>query len=265
MPHFVRWLDEGLYPNHQDHWDDAEFRETILRHLSPSSEILELGAGAGVVKEMSFRGMASRVRGVDPDPRVLQNPHLDEACLGIGEALPYSDASFDLAFADNVLEHLENPAAVFSEIARALKPGGLFLVKTPNRYHYVSTLARILPQCVHRWYNYLRGRQVVDTFPKYYRANTRIDLLKHALSAGLILREVRLLEGRPEYLRLTVPTYLMGCAYERLVNSLASLENFRVVLIAIFEKPDAAPVVAQPAAERFREPLAVRWNQPAPV
>ncbi len=46
-----------------------------------------------------------------------------------------------------------------------------------------------------------------------------------------------LIEGRPEYLRLSSFTYLLGWLYERLVNALPGLEQFRILLIAVLEKP----------------------------
>lgn len=44
--------------------------------------------------------------------------------LGIGESLPFVDASFDAVISIAVLEHVRNPFACAREIARVLKPGG---------------------------------------------------------------------------------------------------------------------------------------------
>jgi SAM-dependent methyltransferase len=133
-----RWLDRGRYRNFENRWDDRLLREAVLREIDPTKELLDLGAGAGIVPEMAFKGLARRVCGVDPDPRVVENPHLDEGREGFGESIPYPDASFDVVVSDNVLEHLDNPVEVFSEVRRVLKPGGVFLAKTPNRWHYVA-------------------------------------------------------------------------------------------------------------------------------
>jgi ubiquinone/menaquinone biosynthesis C-methylase UbiE len=92
---------------------------------------------------MNFRGLVARVCGIDPDPRVGANPYLDEGKVAVGEDIPYPDTNFDIVFADNVLEHLQNPSLVFQEVARILKPGGLFLVKTPNKLHYMPLMACI--------------------------------------------------------------------------------------------------------------------------
>ncbi|WP_133511693.1 class I SAM-dependent methyltransferase [Candidatus Thiosymbion oneisti] len=215
MNRLVRWLDERLYPGFERNWDDQLFRHRILDHLSQRSmEVLDLGAGAGIVSQINFRGIAAHICGVDPDPRVESNPYLDEGKVGFGESLPYPDARFDMVFADNVLEHLAEPEKVFAEVARVLRPGGVFLVKTPNRYHYMPLIARLMPHRFHQWINRKRGRAEEDTFPTLYRANTNRDIHRIADSAGLTVTHMEFIEGRPEYLWITAFTYLFGWLYE---------------------------------------------------
>ena len=45
-------------------------------------------------------------------------------------------------------------------------------------------------------------------------------------------------EGRPEYLRLSAPTYLFGYLYERAVNSTELLAALRCVIVFKLEKPE---------------------------
>jgi len=97
MKNFIRWLDSKLYPSVERNWDDQLFRERILPHLSRNSmEVLDLGAGAGIVPQMNFRGVAAHVCRADPDPRVVSNPFLDKRKIGPGESVPYPDSSFDM-------------------------------------------------------------------------------------------------------------------------------------------------------------------------
>jgi len=142
MSDLVNWLDRKLYPEHTDNWDDELFRKLIISYIRPEHSILDLGAGAGIVSQMNFKGLAEKVCGVDPDPRVESNPYLDEGRVGLGQDIPYPGESFDIVFADNVLEHIDSPDDVLSEIFRVLKPGGYFLGKTPNKYHYMPMIAR---------------------------------------------------------------------------------------------------------------------------
>lgn len=233
----IEWIDERYYAGVQKNWDDLYFRKLILEKLTPDAKVLDLGAGAGIVAQMNFRGRAARICGVDPDIRVIHNPYLDEGKQGSGESIPYPDEAFDMVFADNVLEHLEMPSAVFGEVARVLKPGGIFLVKTPNRRHYMPLIARMTPHGFHQWVNRKRGRKEVDTFPTRYLANTPMDLQCLAGKAELIVESIRLVEGRPEYLRFLAPAYVFGLLYERLVNSTEILAPFRILIVAVFYKP----------------------------
>ena len=233
------WLDRTLYPRTQNNWDDQSFREAVLGLLRMDNSLLDLGAGAGVVRQMNFKPECGRVAGVDPDPRVLENPNLHEALVGTGEAIPYPDSRFDVVISNNVLEHLERPAAVFREVSRVLKDGGVFLAKTPNRNHYVTLLARLTPTWFHKFVNRMRGRAEEDTFPTVYRANSARQLRRLAQAAGFSVVSIRAIEGRPEYLRSFGPLYLLGFLYERLVNASELFAPFRVVLIGVFRKEPA--------------------------
>lgn len=165
MGKLSRWIDARFYPQQADNWDDELLRQEILELLRPDSRVLDLGAGAGRLRQMDFSGRAARVCGIDLDAAVLDNPHLDEARVAPAEEIPYDDGTFDLVFANNVLEHLRDPLSVFRAVSRVLAPGGTFLFKTPNRGHYVPLVARWTPHRFHLWFNRLRGRAEADTFP----------------------------------------------------------------------------------------------------
>ena len=237
MRTMTEWMDRTLFPDYGRNWDDLLFREEILRHIGKARKVLDVGAGAGIVPQMNFHGLAGMICGIDPDPRVVSNPFLDEGKTGVGEDIPYPDSTFDLVFADNVLEHLANPTAVFREVLRVLKPGGMFLAKTPNSWHYVPLIARLTPHSFHQFVTRGRGRAAEDTFPTLYRANTPRQIERIAADAGLKLVNTLLVEGRPEYLRFSPLTYAMGYFYERLVTLVPGLWRFRVLLILRLQKP----------------------------
>jgi ubiquinone/menaquinone biosynthesis C-methylase UbiE len=237
MASLVEWMDRTFYPEYGKNWDDLMFREAILANLSPSSTVLDVGAGAGIVEAMNFRDKVARICGVDLDERVAGNPMLHEGRVADAAHIPYPDASFDLIFADNVMEHLERPTEVFTELARVLKPGGKLLFKTPNRTHYMPMIARMTPHWFHQYYNRKRGRDAEDTFPTCYRANARRDIELLAGGAGLVVSRVKLIEGRPEYLRMSALTYVAGLLYERFVNATEAMAGIRILIIAELRKP----------------------------
>jgi SAM-dependent methyltransferase len=237
MRQLVRWMDQFWYPGYQQNWDDLLFRERILTTLRPESIVLDVGAGAGLVKQMNFRGLVNRVCGVDLDPRVTANPMLDEGRVADVNVIPYGDSIFDTVFADNVLEHLEDPLKVFQEVARVLKSGGVFLFKTPNKWHDMPTIARLTPHRFHQYVNRLRGREEADTFPTLYRANTVRTVNLLAAASGMCVERLDRIEGRPEYLRMNALTYLFGAGYERLVNASGALASLRILLVGALRKP----------------------------
>lgn len=239
MSIIISKLDRWFYPDFAGNWDDELFAQRIRSLLTPDANVLDLGAGAGIVAAMNFRGEAHKICGIDLDPRVTVNPFLDEGRVCDANSIPYPDGSFDLIFSDNVFEHLDEPELVLKEAARVLKPGGHLLFKTPNRRHYMPLIARITPHWFHRFYNRLRGRAEFDTFPTCYRANTPKDVNFLAGRTGFIVRQIELLEGRPEYLRVSAFSYLFGIAYERLVNRFSRLAPFRILLIADLQKAPA--------------------------
>jgi SAM-dependent methyltransferase len=240
MSSIVTWIDKVYYPHFERNWDDQLFRERILSRLKRGSSVLDLGAGAGIVDQMNFRGLVASVCGVDLDPRVVNNPMLDEGRVANADRIPYEANRFDIVFSDNVLEHLDQPLEVFREVARVLKPGGIFLFKTPNKWHYMPTIARLTPHGFHQYVNRLRGRAMVDTFPTRYQANCLKDVERLAAASGLLVESVERVEGRPEYLRMTWPTYVVGVTYERLVNSAEIFAPLRILLVGSLQKPIGA-------------------------
>lgn len=227
----VEKLDNRFYPGITTNWDDALFREEILSVLEPSFRVLDIGAGAGIVEQMNFRRHVASMVGIDLDERVLENPWLDEAHHGDATKTPFKDKEFDLIFCDNVLEHIAEPEAFMAEVTRILKPGGLFMGKTPNKNHYMPLIARLTPLWFHRFYNKLRGRESEDTFPTCYRLNSIKDLKTQSRPFGFTMEKGALFEGRPEYLRISALTYLPGILYERLVNNTPFLKRFSILLI----------------------------------
>jgi len=230
MNEMIARMDRRFYPAVSGNWDDQLFAERISAILRVDDNVLDLGAGAGKAK---------RICGIDLDPRVVDNPFLDEGQVCDANSIPYPDNSFDVIFSDNVFEHLEHPELVLKEAARVLKPGGRLLFKTPNRMHYMPLIARMTPHRFHQFVNRLRGRDEVDTFPTFYRANTPQAVKNLASGIGFLVRRVELIESRPEYLRINALSYLVGIAYERLVNSFSGMARFRILLIADLQKPSA--------------------------
>jgi SAM-dependent methyltransferase len=232
----TKWIDRKFYKNYGDSWDNDIFRKLVLKHLTNDSIYLDLGAGRGYLMHMNFKGLCKEAYGVDPGEAVHENPFLDKAFVGLGNNMPFfEDNKFDVIASNNVLEHLADPRSFFNEVKRVLKPNGIFIAKTPNKYHYLMLLSKYSPTKLHKLYNKLRGRPMEDTFETYYRINTKKAIEKMAQDESLVVEELFVLEGRPEYLRINPVTYVFGLLYERAVN-LFEIESMKIVILMALRK-----------------------------
>jgi ubiquinone/menaquinone biosynthesis C-methylase UbiE len=110
-------------------------------------------------------------------------------------ALPFRDASFDLATANMVLEHVQDPAAVLAEVGRVLRPDGVFMFLTPNRYYPPLILARLVPASMKpRLVALIERRDERDVYPTFYRMNSPATIRRHAEAAGFLVTGSELLE-----------------------------------------------------------------------
>jgi len=62
----------------------------------------------------------------------------------LNQRLPVEDSAADIVVSIETSEHLENPRALFRELVRSVRPGGLLLVTTPNQLSLLSKLSFVL-------------------------------------------------------------------------------------------------------------------------
>lgn len=138
---------------------------------------LEVGCGGGILTEEIFQ-MGFETTGIDPaDASVLAATNHARAKgwpiryqTGSGEKIPFDDASFDVVFCCDVLEHVKDLPAVIAEITRVLKPGGVFIYDTINRT-FISKLVAIkiwqewkrwafMPRNLHVWEMFIKPAEI---------------------------------------------------------------------------------------------------------
>jgi SAM-dependent methyltransferase len=105
--------------------------EAIKGWLRPDMKILEIGGGSGfqasVVASWGYELMS-----IDLAQRPFAPPYLFPVQDYDGVNIPATDASFDLIFSSNVLEHVTQLPPLFAEMRRVLKPDGLALHILPT-------------------------------------------------------------------------------------------------------------------------------------
>jgi SAM-dependent methyltransferase len=207
------------------------FYRWVREHTGPSARLLNLGAGPATGNPIrTLKGEVAEVVGADISPVVLTNPELDSAVLIADGRLPFEAARFDLVLSDYVLEHVEHPETFMSEVYRVLKPGRSFFFRTPNIYHYVALISAATPLWFHHCIaNRVRANleHAQEPWPTFYRLNSRRTLTARANAAGFSRIELHMIETEPAYLRFHALPFLVGVAYERLVNSSEAFAGMR--------------------------------------
>ena len=112
-------------------WDLAQLRP----YLEPGCTFLEVGAGDCALSMRVAEG-ARRVYAVDiSDQHASLLPENVELLVSDGTGIPVPAGSVDLAFSDQLMEHLhpDDARVQLANIHRALRPGGVYFCITPNR------------------------------------------------------------------------------------------------------------------------------------
>jgi hypothetical protein len=117
--------------------------------------------------------------------------------------------------------------------------GGWFVALTINAAHYVTLLTRLLGLLPHamtqRLVRRLYGRAAHDTFPTYYRLNTRGRLRRAAGRAGLRLGEVRRF-ANADYFSFAPALYRSAVVLDWLLEK-AGTDLGRLYLVVTLHKP----------------------------
>jgi len=109
----------------------------LLSHLRPSDAILDVGCGPGTITaDLAHCVPEGTIIGVDRSSDVVHQAQLDHGAVvnlsfraGDVYSLEFEDASFDVVYAHQVLQHLSEPVAALAEMRRVLRPGGLVAVR----------------------------------------------------------------------------------------------------------------------------------------
>lgn len=139
---------DARYRAHHGHRKEfvfgADERAGLIASLvgGPALRVLDLGCRTGALTQHYAKG--NEVVGVDVDRGALEQAAkrlgIETVWADVEEGLPFDDASFDVAVAGELLEHLADPVAAVENVMRVLKPGGRFVGSVPNAFRLKSRL-----------------------------------------------------------------------------------------------------------------------------
>ncbi|MDD5070083.1 MAG: class I SAM-dependent methyltransferase [Candidatus Omnitrophica bacterium] len=175
--HEINWTTEqvsrlwGYYadnPSYASQYFSNHSGQSIVNYIKNhvsiyDKTILDFGCGPGFLLDKLIKSGASKVYGLDFSRQSVDKAnaaHQDKktfkgaVCLDNLPSL-FKDNTFDVVVAVEVVEHLSEDylLEMLKEVHRILKPGGFFIVTTPNQENLESNKT-ICPDCgcvFHRW------------------------------------------------------------------------------------------------------------------
>lgn len=153
--------------------------EHIKAKAAERGELLMLEAGCGNSWQLDLAGVPYVLTGVDMNEDALnirkyEKRDLHEAVLGDLRTVSLPDNQFDVIYNSFVLEHIPNAELVLDNFFRWLSPGGILILRIPDRQSVYGFLSRLTPFWFHVLYKrWIEGRKTAgkpgyDPFPTIY-------------------------------------------------------------------------------------------------
>ena len=199
----------------------------LERHIGlDGCRVADIGGGAGYFSA-TFRERGAQCVLIEPDAGELCSNGTPSRASVIGDGywLPLADASVDVCFSSNVLEHVKDPAGFIDEMIRVTRPGGLV---------YLSYTIWLSPWGGHETspFHYLGGHYAARRYARRHGKEPK-NLYGQSMfpvGAGPILTLVRrradvtVAEARPRY-------YPRWCRFILLLPGLRELLTWNLLVI----------------------------------
>lgn len=131
---------DGIYaqPHRRDEYWDRSWRFfKAVEFVKEGDKFLDIGAGVGTMcKLVQEKVPSAEIWGTDISKRTMEEntklfPNIKFVGNPVGRLKDIPENYFDVVFAGEILEHLDDPNDLFKDANKSLKSGGKFIVTTP--------------------------------------------------------------------------------------------------------------------------------------
>jgi ubiquinone/menaquinone biosynthesis C-methylase UbiE len=151
-------------------WIDVEKNKNAFFGMlspNPGERILDVGAGRGKIGSLVQRTGKCQVYALEPDGKriaFIQKNYPDlKICQSKADSIPYESGFFDKIYSTMAIHHIRDQQTSFKELARVLKPQGVFVIVEISPSTILGRLARLFENGILRSHlSFLNTQQVVE-------------------------------------------------------------------------------------------------------
>ncbi len=198
--YYMTTAERGSADSHQvaSRFFAEPVRDYVLQFPGRQVSVLQAGCLAPVrdlgLGELAESGFEISVTAVDADQplarRVLRDAQsaYNDVITGDLRTVPVPQRAYDVVYCASLLERVHHAELVLDRLTSALKPGGLLLVRTGDRYSAAALLDRMLPRMIRRavWSRFRPGTPGPFN-PVYEKAVCDEGITSYALMRGLVI------------------------------------------------------------------------------
>jgi SAM-dependent methyltransferase len=173
-------------------------RDYVLHCLGGPVSLLQAGCLAPLgelgIGELTLGGFEVSVTVVDADHPLAKQALRDSATayddviMGDLRTVPIAQRGYDVVYCAGLLERVKHVELVLDRLVSALKPGGLLLIRTMDRYSAAGLLDRLLPGLARKalWSRFRPGTP--GPFPAVYdKPVCDAGIASYTLMRGLVI------------------------------------------------------------------------------
>ncbi|HED54778.1 MAG TPA: class I SAM-dependent methyltransferase [Phycisphaerales bacterium] len=185
--------------HHGNFASNLEFLSRV-RPIRKQAKLLEIGSGTGSMLahlcEQGYDAVGIEINQDQVDRALAAHPGLPIQ-LADGGLIPFEDNSFDVVASFDVFEHIPDSDVHLGEVARVLKPGGRYLLQSPNKW--TNSIFETI-----RWKSLTKWREDHCSLHSYFQFKRRfkkhnfdITFVEVPIVTDYFLKKIKLYLGRP--------------------------------------------------------------------